>query len=951
MTATIRSQPKVLEQELLALIRSAAQELKIPASRLQQLSLDSSFDRDLGLDSLSRMEILARVEKHFAVSLSEKVFSEAESPRDLLAPLLQACDQTSPSQTSAIREVVSGSALPIPLSAQTLPEVLAWHCQHHPDREHILFYSDRPESESLTYQQLMNGAQTYAAALQSYGIHADDTVAIMLPTGQDYFFSFFAILLAGAIPVPVYPPARPSQIEDHLRRHSKILDNCQAKILITIPEARPVARLLKSSVISLRRILTPKHLQGGRSPPLPAPRTSQDIAFLQYTSGSTGTPKGVILSHENLLSNIRAMGSTIGADSNDIFFSWLPLYHDMGLIGAWLGSLYYGIQLVVMSPLAFLARPERWLRGIQRYHATLTAAPNFAYELCLKRLADADLKDLDLGSLRAMFNGAEPVSPTSLERFGARFQRCGLNPKVLMPVYGLAENSVGLAFPPLGRGPLIDVIDREIFTRSGKAVPCEPNDQALRFVSCGLPLIGHELRIVDHSGRELPERQEGQLEFRGPSSTRGYYRNPEATARLFHGDWLVSGDRAYIAGGEVYLTGREKDVIIFAGRNLYPQEIEEAIGQVEGVRAGCVAVFGSPDPDTGTERLIVLAETRETSPERQQQLIKAINQAVMALTGSGPSQIVLAPPGSVLKTSSGKIRRSACRDLYEKGLVGKPLPVWRQFLHLLAAAIRPQFRRWRRQLSALTYAIYAWTMAVSIGTAAWLGVLLLPIQNLRWHFVRRMAGLLAKLTWTPLKVEGLDNLPPPSQPCIFVSNHASYLDGAAILAAIPRRFSFVAKQELADQLIAGPFLKRIGCQFVERFAGERSVQDAQRLTEAARNGRSLWFFPEGTFTRQPGLLPFYLGAFLTAAETGLPIVPVTIHGTRSILRAGSWFPNRGTIKIMILPVLNTHECAQRLKPDSPISLAVHLRETARQAMLQHLPEPDLKEAKSPFLRG
>lgn len=950
--ATLKTEQSIAT-ELLALIRTVAGELKLPPQRLRALNLDTSFDRELGLDSLSRMEILARIEKHFGIRLPERLLAEAESPRDLLQAILATTlgRALKPLPKMALPVSEAAAALPVPETAQTLLEVLAWHCQHHPDRTHILLIQDDFPEESLAYSELAAQARRFARGLQDLGLEPGDTVTLMLPTGKDYFFTFFGILLAGAIPVSIYPPARLSQLEDHLLRHSKILSNCQAKLLVTVPEAKNVARLLKAHVPTLAQVVTPEKLTGAQGDPVPIPRSPLDIAFLQYTSGSTGTPKGVILTHFNLLSNIRAMGKAVQADSSDVFVSWLPLYHDMGLIGAWLGSLYYGARLVVMSPLAFLAQPIRWLRAIHRHRATLTAAPNFGYELCLKRLSDAELTGLDLSSLRVMFNGAEPVSPATLERFSARFRPYGLKPEVLMPVYGLAENSVGLTFPPLGRDPLIDSIDRDVFCRTGKAIAAKDPAKALRFVSCGLPLPGHEVRIVDEQGRELPERVEGRLEFRGPSSTRGYYRNPEMTAKLFDGEWLVSGDRAYLAGGEVYLTGREKDIIIHAGRNLYPQEIEETIGRIPGIRAGCVAAFGSPDPRTGTERLIIVAETRETDPEARERLVQILNQTVFSLAGSPPDEVVLAPPGTVLKTSSGKIRRSACRELYEWELLGRPLPFWRQGLNLIIAAVRPQLRRWRRRVEAVSFAAWAWSMVLVVGALGWLGVLLLPGSERRWRWASWAARLLARVTFIPLRAENPANLPPADRPCIYVSNHASYLDGAAVLALLPRRFSFVAKREFLRQFIAGTFLRRIGCEFVERFAEEHSVQDAKRLTASARSGYSLWFFAEGTFTRQPGLLPFRLGAFLTAAETGLPVVPVTIRGTRSILRAGSWFPHPGAIRVIVSPPLSPQAIARELENPSAWQIAVRLRDLSRQAILTHLGEPDLAEEPSPLLRG
>ena len=245
---------------------------------------------------------------------------------------------------------------------------------------------------------------------------------------------------------------------------------------------------------------------------------------------------------DSLLANLRAMGRHVAAGPDDVFFSWLPLYHDMGLIGACLGGLYHGFPLVVMSPLTFLARPARWLWAIHHHRGTLSAAPNFAFELCLRAIQDHEIEGLDLSSLRTLFNGAEPVSPATVERFIARFSRYGLRANALAPVYGLAECSVGLALQPPGRGPVFDAIQRDAFMTGGQAEPADPADPAaLRFAACGQPIPGHQIRIVDEQGRELPDRQEGRLEFQGPSATAGYYRHPEATRALFpHGDESVS---------------------------------------------------------------------------------------------------------------------------------------------------------------------------------------------------------------------------------------------------------------------------------------------------------------------------------------------------------------------------------------------------------------------------
>ncbi len=935
---------------LLKVVEALATELHPGRSAARPVTLDSSLDRELGFDSLGRMELLARIERHFAVAVPEGLFTEAETPRDLLRALLGASGPKSGFAAGEVTRAALGEADATPHAARTLVDVLNWHVQYHPDRPHIQFYSDDDAADIITYRQLREGALAVAAGLQQRGLQPGEAVTLMLPTGRDYFFSFYGILFAGGIPVPIYPPVRRTQIEDHLRRQRAILANCLAVMLITVPEAKAVARLLRSQVATLRNVVTVDELTSQAGTYQEPPIGAQDIAFLQYTSGSTGDPKGVILTHANLLANIRVDGEAIQADGNDVFVSWLPLYHDMGLIGAWLGSLYHTPLLVIMSPLAFLTRPQRWLWAIHRHRGTLSAAPNFAYELCLHRIDDPELKGLDLSSWRIAFNGAEPVSPATVQGFCKRFGPYGLRPESLSPVYGLAECSVGLTFPPLHRGPLIDRVQREPLLRAGRALPARDSDsKALRLVACGKPLAGHEIRVVDPGDRELPERQEGRLEFRGPSATSGYFRNPEDTRRLFHGDWLDTGDRAYIAGGDLYITGRTKDIIIRAGRNIYPQELEQAVGEIPGIRKGLVAAFGSTDPDSGTERLVVLAETRKKDPDELEALRTQINAVAVDLVGTPPDDVVLAPPNTVLKTSSGKIRRAASRELYEGGRIGRAhKAVWWQVTRLALTGLVPQLRRSRREVFAGLYAAYAWTLFWLLAPSVWLAVALLPRPSWRWAMIHAAARGLARASVIPLTVQGLGHLPSRDRPCVWVVNHASYLDGAVMVAALPRAFSFVAKAELTQQWLAGTFLRRIQTEFVERFDKEQGIADARRLAGAAHLRGPLLFFAEGTFTRMPGLLPFRMGAFVAAVEAGVPVVPIAIRGTRSILRSGSWFPRRGAITVTIGEAIEPVAAPPAI---DPWTQALRLRDAAREHILRHCGEPDLAHEKSPIPGG
>ncbi len=887
-------------------------------------TLASTLDRDLGFDSLARVELLARTERAFGVRLPAATLQEAQTVGDLLAAV-----DAAPARDDSVPLPVAPAALPtggdegVPTAAQTLTEALAWHAARHPGRVQIVHLDDTGESR-IDYGSLQAEAERVAGGLQAAGLLPGQTVAIMLPTSPDYFYAYFGILLAGGVPVPIYPPARLSQLEEHVRRHAGILANAEASLLLTVPEAMPVARLLEAHVPGLRRVSTVAALRAAGATLAPVRARPDDIAFIQYTSGSTGDPKGVVLSHANLLANIRAIGAALEVGPQDVAVSWLPLYHDMGLIAAWLSSLYYGIPLVVMSPLRFLARPEAWLQAIHRYRGTLTAAPNFAYELCCKRIDDATLAGFDLSSLRFCANGAEPVSPETLERFASRFAACGLRREALAPVYGLAEASVGLAVPPLGRGPRIDVIDREAFVREGRAEPCgEARAGRLRFVGCGLALPGHEIRIADEAGGELAERREGRLLFRGPSATRGYYRRPDATAQLFAGDWLDSGDRAYLADGEVFVTGRVKDIIIRGGRNLYPHAIEAAVGAVAGVRSGCVVAFGSRDGESGTERLIILAESGLADDGEREALKARIGAAIVESLGEPADEIALVPPHAVLKTSSGKLRRAACKTAWERGELGAMTtsPGW-QAIRLLAGAGGALGQRLARRVGEWAYALRVWAAFALLVPLAWPAVALAGDPARGWRVAGRFARAFFRLAGIPLRLEG--EAPTGG---ILVANHASYLDGLVLAALLPHPYAFVAKRELQGHAISRRFLNGLGVHFVERFDAAASAADAERLVERALGGEALAFFPEGTFKAAPGLLPFHLGAFVAAVRAGAPLQPVALRGTRAILRGDHFFPHRGEVTLAIAPTLHP------MPQDEVFGEALRLRDACRAAIL------------------
>ncbi|MFB3104612.1 MAG: AMP-binding protein, partial [Pseudomonadales bacterium] len=782
-----------------------------PSYRFSQpLDLDTRLDRDLGLDSLAMTELILRLERDLHVTLRDEALL-AETPRDLLREARAGSGTESPAAMGEVIDRRAEETLAFPSHAQTLIDVLDWHTNKQPGRTHVYLYEGNGAALEISYSRLQEQAKVVAAGLRREHLQAGQSVALMLPTGQEYLFSFFGILMAGGVPVPIYPPARISQIEQHLKRHARILDNAEARILITVPEAKRVARLLRSHLPHLDRLTTVEELSADEIVEVLPIRRPGDIAFLQYTSGSTGDPKGVILTHANLLASIRTMVRRARATSRDTFVSWLPLYHDMGLIGAWLASLYIGAQAVLLSPQSFLAKPARWLWAIHRHRGTLTASPNFGYELCLRKIADAALEDLDLSSLKIAYNGAEPVSPKTLKKFNQRFARYGLDKSALTPVYGLAEASLGVAIPPPGRPAVFDRVQRDIFMRSGRAEPAPAEDvNALRWVGCGYPLHGEQVRIVDETGNEIPERQEGRLEFKGPSATAGYFRNPEATRLLFrHDDWLDSGDRGYIADGEVFITGRDKDVIVRGGRNILPYELDEAVGQITGIRKGCVASFGSREEHLEIERLVIVAETHETEPTKLARLHRDILDTTVDILSVPPDDVVLVPPHTIPKTSSGKLRRTTTCQLYKEGRLGHKRTVRWQIARVIAAGIVPRLRAELRRVGSILYSAYARALFHLLAGLAWIAVLLLPKLPWRWRWVRAEARLLAKLTGNRIVVVGTEQLP-RDQAFVLASNHQSYLDSFALAIAIPTPLRFVAKSELLKNVFVRFPLRRLG---------------------------------------------------------------------------------------------------------------------------------------------
>ena len=900
-----------LERTVLQLVGELVVELR-PGSSAAGVNPGDSLERELGLGSLERVELLARIERKVGVRLADAAMAEADTPAALVQAILAADPAGHEVRPSFVGPL--GAAATAPETAQTLVEVLHWHANTQPDRPHIYLRQDDGQEQPITYGVLWRRAAAVASALRARGIGRRDTVTIMLRTESDFFPAFFGTLLAGAVPVPIYPPFRADRIAEYAERQVGILSNAGTRLMITFAEVERLAGLLRGRVPTLATVTTVDDLvqtgaEDGPLPQNPAPwLTAEDPALIQYTSGSTGQPKGVLLTHANLLANIRAIVTGLDIQPTDVAVSWLPLYHDMGLIGAWLGTMYAGVPVAILSPLAFLSRPARWLWSIHAHRATLAVAPNFAFDLCVNKVTSEEIVDLDLSSLRTVLNGSEAVLPETITRFVDRFAHVGFRPDAMRPVYGLAECSVGLAVTPRRHPVRVDRIDRT-FQTTGRAIISSESD-ALEFVACGAALPEHEIRVVDPAGALVAERTEGHVQFRGPSMMAGYYRNAAATQAITTADgWIDTGDLGYQANGELFLTGRHKDVIIKGGRNIYPHEAEAVVAAVHGIRKGCIAAFGVADSGVGTERLVVVAETRETEQAARTRIQRDVQEQVAEALGVPPDTVVLARPGAVLKTSSGKIRRGATRDAYVAGTLDRGRgSMARQWFEVGFRALAGRIARSADLLLRLLYTTYILALTLVAVPPLWalVGMSRRTTTSRRW--LRRFSRLVVALSGCRLIITGREHLQDLG-PAMFVANHASYLDVVVILAALPENLRFAAKGRLVTYPVLGTIIPKAGYIAIEKTKHTAQMEGADEVSAALGSGESMFVFPEGTFVRAPGLLPFRLGAFCAAAEAGLPVVPIALTGTRRIFPADTFLLRPGRVGLTIEPPLHPSDTA------------------------------------------
>jgi fatty-acyl-CoA synthase len=535
---------------------------------------------------------------------------------------------------------------------------------------------------SFSFTAVERMTARFGGALQALGLKKGDRVALILPNNDDFVLSFLGAIRAGIIPAPIYPPMALGQLQSYLDNTRHIVAKSGARVLVTTAKIKRLLGTVQAACPALEQVVAIEGIRES-SEPLRAEKVGlDDVAFLQFTSGSTSRPKGVTLTHGNLAANIKCiMEDGLQSGPEDVGISWLPLYHDMGLIGFVLAPLYHLVPIVYIPALLFLKRPVTWFQVISRHKGSIAYAPNFAYALCIKRIKPAELEGIDLSTWRVAGCGAEPIRPETLENFANAFAKVGFRKEALLPSYGMAESALAVAFTELGEGMKTIAVDGPRLWEKGQVgLVSEEDDSAVRLVSCGPHFPDHTVRVFDPadvgSERPLPEGVVGEIRVGGPSLMRGYWEDAERTRESFAGGLLKTGDLGFLQDKHLFVCGRSKELVIVNGRNYYPQDMEWEASKVAGVRRGNVVAFGAKDPsgmERDRERVVMAFEVQE--PERMGQtstLVAEVRRAVQEGMGLTLDDVIPLPPGALPKTSSGKLQRAKTRELYETGeLMGR----------------------------------------------------------------------------------------------------------------------------------------------------------------------------------------------------------------------------------------------------------------------------------------
>jgi len=548
--------------------------------------------------------------------------------------------------------------------ARTIPDALAAAAR---GAHGYRFVGARGAESRTPYADIHAAALRVAGSLDALGLKRGDLVAVIVSDPEGFLTTLFGASMAGVVPASLYPPAPTGDLPSYLEATARVLRSCDARGVITSSALLPHIESLRPLCPQLSVVMPFDALQGP-APAAPSAPPAHDIAFVQFTSGSTATPKGVVITQANLSANIAAFAAGVRGTADDVAVSWLPLYHDMGLVGIALGAMYTGADAILMAPEVFVRRPVEWLRTISRHRGTISFAPNFAYDLAVRRVKDTDLADLDLSSWRVAGCGAEPIHASTLSAFADKFRATGFRPTAFLPGYGLAEHVLAATLSPPGRELKVerlvasDVAVRRVATHANGS-----RAETVSVVACGASLPNHAVQIVGNDGRSLPDRHIGEIVLSGPSVTPGYYNDVETTARAIRDGRLFTGDLGYLSDGELFVCGRVKDLIIVNGRNYHPQDLEWGVEDLAGIRRGRVVAFGTTT-GAGPDRTVIVAEPSGTVPPTE--LTDAIRRRIVDVCGLVVDDVVLVPSGTVARTTSGKVRRSATKMQYERGTSG-----------------------------------------------------------------------------------------------------------------------------------------------------------------------------------------------------------------------------------------------------------------------------------------
>jgi len=502
-------------------------------------------------------------------------------------------------------------------------------------------FIDRGEETHRSYADIAVAAGRVAAALREKGLRRGDLAALVLSDAEEFLTTLLGASMAGIVPALVYPPLTTVDLPQYLDATGRVLRSAGARAVVTDAALAPGFATLRPTCSSLELVFTRADLDAEPVADLGSV-SLDDIAFVQFTSGSTSAPKGVTLTHRNLAANVTAVSGPHGlcTQHDDVAVSWLPLYHDMGLVGMFIGALHAKIPIVLKPPQTFVKRPAEWLRAITKHRGTISFSPTFGYELCARRVKERDLESLDLSSWRVAGCGAEPIHAPTLLGFADKFAPVGFRAGSLLASYGLAEHVVAATLSPLGRGPRIEMVGDE------------------DLVGCGCVLPGHDIRILDEAGHPITDGRIGQIVLAGPSVMLGYYRQDVLTAETIRDGWLHTGDLGCLSDGELFVCGRAKDVIIANGRKFHPQDLEWALEDVEGVRRGHVVAFGVPEPGRA-DRIVVLVEPKGSASADL--LTPAIRGRISELFGIFVDEVAVAPAGTITRTTSGKVQRARAK--------------------------------------------------------------------------------------------------------------------------------------------------------------------------------------------------------------------------------------------------------------------------------------------------